>query len=111
MDLCFTIVIKCENGYQVSYQLAYQPCPVWMQEDKYVVNMCDDGVHYKKGAFGKLLEFHKKDHGRVIHIDKQCLLISDKKWTENAGYDSNDTLNRIVEDIESEGFRVTIIQF
>lgn len=111
MDLCFTLVIKGDYGYQASYQLAYQPCPIWMQGDKFVVNMCDDGVQYKKGAFRKLLEFHGKDHGRPVHTDKLCLLISDKKWTENAGYDGNDTLNRIVEDIESEGFRVTVIQF
>ncbi len=111
MDLCFTIVIKCENGYQVSYQLAYQPCPIWMLGDEHVINMCDDGLYYQPGAFQKLIDFHESRNGRSIHPDKICTVICDDSWTSNCGYDSNDTLKRIINDIENTGFTIKLIQF
>lgn len=111
MDLCFTVVIKGNNGYQFSYQLAYQPCPIWTEEnrDRWIINMCDDGLFYKKGAFKKLLD--KTGIYHEIHPDRQCVLIADKKSSETGGYDSPDVVKRIVEDIESEGFKVTVVEF
>lgn len=110
MDLCFTLVIKCENGYQASYQMAYQPCPVWMQGEEYVVNMCDDGLQYQAGGFKKLLNFHESNNGRSIHPDKICILICEESWINNVGLFKNEIFNTIISDIEGEGFSVKLIR-
>lgn len=110
MDLCFTIILKCENGYQESYLLAYQPVPIWIHGNDYVVNMSESGTSYAKGSFKLLLNYHNNNSGRTLHPDKKCVLVCDQDWEKNAGYDDNNTLNRIISDIESEGFHVEVIR-
>lgn len=119
MPLCFTVVIKGNEGRQYTYQLFYQPCPTWTDENmkKIIVNMCpgspdaddDNSLFYKKGYFKKLLD--KTGIRNDIHPDKQCVLIADKKWSRDGYYDSPDVVKRITEDIESEGFEVTLMEF
>lgn len=90
--------------------MAYQPCPVWMLGEEYVVNMCDDALQYQPGAFKKLLNFHENNNVRHISPEKLCILICDEAWMGNIGYLNNNTLKNVVSDIESEGFTVNLIQ-
>lgn len=110
MNLCFTVILKCENGYQESYSLAYQPVPIWMHGDDCIVNMRESGTSYVKGSFRLLLNFHKNKGGRTLHPDKKCVLVCDQDWEKNAGYDDKTTLDRIISDIENEGFHIEVVR-
>lgn len=110
MDLCFTVILKCENGYQESYMLAYQPVPIWIHGDDWVVNMNESGTSYTKGSFRLLLDYHNKKGIRPLYSDNKCVLVCEQDWEKNAGYDDKTTLDRIISDIESEGFQVKVIK-
>lgn len=106
MDLCFIIILKCENGYQV----AYQPIPVWIHGDECIINMKDSGTSYAQGSFRLLLNYHNEKNSRTLHPDKKSVLVCDQSWEDNAGYDDKSTLDRIISDIESEGFQLTVVR-
>jgi len=110
MSLSFTVIIKGNNNSQISFVLAYEPCPEWKYGNNFITNMNSEDPHYRKGSFKQLLEYHEKSLGREIHQDRKCLIICNKEW-EHSGYDDSNTLNRIREDIESECFNVDIFQF
>lgn len=110
MSLSFTVIIKGNNNFQIPYALSYEPCPEWKYGEASIINMNPEYPHYREGSFKQLLEYHEKSTGREICPDRKCLIICDKDW-EHSGYDDRDILNRLREDIESEGFNVDIFQF
>ncbi|MDI3310257.1 MAG: hypothetical protein QJR05_02330 [Thermoanaerobacterium sp.] len=105
MYLCFTLIFKRNDGYQESFQLIYEPCPCWKKGDRCIINF-NKSPHYQKGSFKEFI-----NHIKSTDFEKQCILITDKNWVKNSGYDDNNTLNRIIEDIETEGFKVVVVQF
>ena len=110
MSLSFTVIFKGRDNSQIPYVLAYEPCAEWKYGNDFVTKLSEEGPQYKKGEFKKLLEYHEKSLGREFHPDKKCVIICNNGW-EHRGYDDKDTLNRLREDIESEGFNVETIQF
>lgn len=106
-ELSFTVVLEDEAGWQYAYQLHYQPCPIWCQGDNWVVNLCDNGPHYKKGSFRRLLEVIEK---RGIQLRPKCVLVADKTWKAST-METPKALDVIIEDIKNEGFTVTLVKF
>lgn len=109
MSLSFTVILKGNDSSQIAYTLAYEPCAEWKFGNKFVTEMYSEGPHYKKCEFKKLLEYHEKSRGSKVHPNKKCIIICNNVW-EHSRYDDSNTLSRLREDIESEGFNVETIE-
>lgn len=102
--LCLTVIFQDNQGFHYSCQLAYHPCPVWMNgQNDYKVTM-PDSVNYEFGSFEKLLGFmQESQHGYFIPGDK-CIVVADKEWMK-----FETEFEKIVQDIEATGFDTTIM--
>ena len=50
-ELCLTVIFQDSHGFHYSCQLAYHPCPVWMNgPSDYKVTM-SDSVNYEHEKF------------------------------------------------------------
>lgn len=103
-ELCLTVIFKDNQGFHYSCQLAYHPCPVWMNgPNDYKVTM-PNSVHYEFGGFKKLLEYmQESQQGHFVAGDK-CIVVADNKWM-NFGTE----FGKIVKDIEDTGFDTSIM--
>ncbi|MGF7058637.1 hypothetical protein [Brassicibacter mesophilus] len=108
MDICMTLILKAENGYQVTYQLVYQPCPIWSINDEWIINLNPESPYYKEGNFQKLLDYHNNEVvGRTLDEDKECILILSKETFEHGV----EEVRKVKKDIENTGFKVKLLYF
>ena len=103
-ELCLTVIFQDNQGFHYSCQLAYHPCPVWMNgPSDYKVTM-PDSVNYESGSFKKLIEHTKESqHGHFIAGNKS-IVVADKEWMK-----FETEFEKIVQDIEDTGFDTTIM--
>ena len=103
-ELCLTVIFQDNQGFHYSCQLAYHPCPVWMNgPNDYKVTM-PDSVNYESGSFKKLIEYMKESqHGHFIAGNKS-IVVADKEWMK-----FETEFEKIVQDVEDTGFDTTIM--
>lgn len=102
--LCLTVIFQDNQGFHYSCQLAYHPCPVWMNgPNDYKVTM-PDSVNYEFGSFEKLLGYmQESQHGYFIPGNK-CIVVADNEWMNFVT-----EFEKVVQDIEATGFDTTIM--
>ena len=103
-ELCLTVIFQDNQGFHYSYQLAYHPCPVWMNgPNDYKVTM-PDSVDYEFGSFEKLLKHTQElQHGHFVAGSKS-IIVADNAWM-NFGTE----FEKIVQDTKDNGFEVSMM--
>lgn len=103
-ELCLTVIFQDKHEFHYSCQLAYHPCPVWMNGlNEYIITM-PNSVNYEFGSFKKLLEFTKESQHSQFTNGKKCIIIADSEWM-NFGTE----FEKIIQDVEDTGFDTTIM--
>jgi|GEM_PF-2075018 len=103
-DLCITVIFQDESKFQHSYQLAYHPCPVWMNgPNDYKVTM-PESVKYEPGSFEKIVKFTQDMHNCEFGKGKKCMIVADEAWMSYY-----EEFEMIAQDIRNSGFDVTIV--
>lgn len=103
-ELCLTVLFQDSRGFHYSYQLAYHPCPVWMNgPNDYKITM-PESVNYESGSFAKLLNYTQETHNCKFEIGNKCIIIADEAWMSY-----HDEFEKIVQDIRNSGFEVAIM--
>lgn len=103
-ELCITVIFQDERKFHYSYQLAYHPCPVWMDGPcDYKITM-PESVNYELGSFEKLLKYSREAHHCEFENGSKSILIADEAWMN-----FNEEFEKIVQDIKNNGFGVSIM--
>lgn len=103
-ELCLTVLFQNGRGFHYSYQLAYHPCPVWMNgPNDYKVTM-PESVNYEYGSFAKLLNYTQESQHCEFIAGSKSILIADNAWMN-----FSEEFGKIVQDIRDNGFDVSIM--
>ena len=103
-ELCLTVIFQDSQGFHYSRQLAYHPCPVWMNgPDDYKVTM-PDSVNYESGSVKKLIEYMKESQLGHFIAGNKCIVVADNEWMK-----FETEFEKIVQDIEDTRFGTTIM--
>ena len=103
-ELCLTVIFQDERGFHYSYQLAYHPCPVWMNgPSDYKITM-PESVNYEFGSFEKLLNYTKDVQHCEFDKYSKSIIVADEAWMSY-----NEEFEKIVQDIKNNRFEVSIM--
>ena len=99
----FEITLRSKETYEkhYSYGLVFIPCPVWVKQDKQIINLNPESPKYRNGSIKKLINCES--------LDKE--LINDKEAIvniRNIGHGTNEDMYNLLNDLNDEGFDVSI---
>jgi hypothetical protein len=101
----FTVVFHSSEGVDLSYGLLFVPCPVWSKGESWVVNLNPESPSYQLGSVKKLLGVEPIIEG-LAGSARECLVV-----VHQVGHGDEAQLHLLQEDLESEGFKVSLCRF
>lgn len=106
MELCITVILKEERGFDCAFQLMYQPNPIWTQNEEWLQG---DNTHIgfeMNGRFKELLE-HCKRLNHILSDEKECVVLIRKEIIFNPDLH----IKELVGDIEDNGYTVRVMTY
>ncbi len=99
----FTIVFPSHESADLSIGAVFIPCLVWMEGQHEILNPHPENPHYKKGDVQKLLTATDVKSRIAAHTNKVTIV------AHSTGHGTQEYLDDLVSDLESEGFVVTTV--
>lgn len=99
----FTIVFDSQEGYDLTAGLVFKPTPVWVSGSEDLVVLRRDHAGYERGDAGRLLDHPAMQ--RELPPESQSVVMV----VHESGYGMQRDLDRLLADLESEGFAVTTV--
>ena len=100
--MTFTVVFQ-STVKNLSYMLAFEPCPIWKKRNECLINLNPSTPYYQLGSIKKLIEREKLDG---LIESKECVLI-----IQQDGHGSPQDLNNLELDLQQEGFNYSVCSF
>lgn len=103
----FTFVFRSIDNYQLSYQLAFEPCPVWKVGEEIIFNPHQTNPELLETDFADFIAFLEKNDTQLsLNDEKKVFLIADRNWLDNGGYVGENALQLLTDAAKREGFDV-----
>lgn len=106
MEICITVILKESRGFDRTFQLMYQPNPIWTQNEEWI---SDDNTKIGfnlAGRFTELLDYcQANDH--IISEEKECVIAYRKELKNNSSVE----IQGLINDIEKNGFRYQTVEY
>lgn len=106
MEICITVILKELRGFDRSFQLMYQPNPIWTQNEEWISEDNTNIGFDLDGRFKELLDYCQKN-SHVISDDKECV-IAFRKELKNS---SSAEIEGLISDIVKNGFKYQIVEY
>ncbi len=96
----FTLVLDRKSEQGSSYELIFEPCPVWSRGKEMVLNLNPHNPHLQKGCVKRLFEVDSiTDAGSAIVV------------VHDVGHGSAEDLDVLVDDLDALGLKYKVIKF
>lgn len=99
----FTVVFASSDSTDLSYGLVFIPCPAWVRDDRVILNLNPENPHYQPGSVHKLWAAEQFGERRRPEVPRACTVVVHRE-----GHGSWPDLQALVNDLVSEGMRVTL---
>lgn len=105
MESCITVILKEARGFDRAFQLMYQPCPIWTQNEEWIEDNTKI-VLDMSGRFKALLDYCQ-NNGHELSNEKECVVAYRK---EMAKYSPTE-IQGLIRDIVDNGFKYILMEY
>jgi hypothetical protein len=105
MESSITVILKETRGFDRAFQLMYQPCPIWTQNEEWIEDNTKIGFGMK-GRFKDLLDYCQ-NNGHVLSDEKECVVLCRKEMAKN----SHNEVQELIRDIANNGYKYTAMEY
>lgn len=106
MEICITVILKEVRGFDRTFQLMYQPNPIWTQNEE---ALQEDNTHIgfnMEGRFKELLS-HCKRLGYQLAEAKECVVA----YREEIEAYCCSGIEGLLKDIKENGYMFKIVKY
>lgn len=105
MESSITVILKEIRGFDRAFQLMYQPCPIWTQNEEWIEDNTKIGFGMK-GRFKALLDYCQ-NNGHVLSDENECVVLCRKEMAKN----SYNEVQKLIRDIADNGYKYTLLEY